>query len=69
MIFFIVKKIALSSNATTSGSYTRQVSSPAKEIWVDFKILYRINYSDIFFKYYYNVTTTVLKLHFSQLIK
>ena len=33
-----------------------------------FKIIYRLNYSGIYFVYYYCNLTTVLELHFNQLL-
>ena len=43
----------------------------ADEIWVEFKIikiLYRFNYSGIYFVEYHCNVTTVLELHFSRLL-
>ena len=37
------------------------------EIW-NFEILYRLNYSGFYFVYYHCSVTTVLELHFSQLL-
>ena len=57
--------------STASGSYGREGGRLADEMRVGFeifKILYRLNYSGFYFVYYHSNVTTVLELHFSQLL-
>ena len=56
---------------TVSGSFGREVGRLADKVRVsfeNFKILYRLNYLRFYFVYHHCNVTTVIVLHFSQLL-